>query len=284
LIHSDRVVESFPRLLRVKTESPESGSRQRRPRYRSGARSNPRDDLGGGQGSSQQGQIGDVKELVILLSADLDIQRNMRSGGVPRSTTNSVPTIYNQVATQPQMADDDHHAEEQDQGVEVDGCYRALEADRSADDHERGANNCHAGPVEAQERDAAGRDRRVGGDEDEGCDGLLVDADQIGARTGTHRGPAPQLDQLEEFHAGACVGTEGSQHRTGDRERVLLLHAAHRHAEMRGLDDHRHAKRGDLLLDRLGDLARQTLLDLQPAAENIHEPGNFTEANHLITG
>jgi len=31
----------------------------------------------------------------------------MRSGGVPRSTTNSVPTIYNQVATQPQMADDD---------------------------------------------------------------------------------------------------------------------------------------------------------------------------------
>lgn len=36
-----------------------------------------------------------------------DIQRNMRSGGVPRSTTVSVPSIYNQLATQPQMPDDD---------------------------------------------------------------------------------------------------------------------------------------------------------------------------------
>ncbi|MEJ8277457.1 CocE/NonD family hydrolase [Pseudonocardia spirodelae] len=36
-----------------------------------------------------------------------DIQRNMRSGGVPRATIVSVPTVYNAVATQPQMPDDD---------------------------------------------------------------------------------------------------------------------------------------------------------------------------------
>ncbi|SDG85338.1 CocE/NonD family hydrolase [Pseudonocardia oroxyli] len=35
-----------------------------------------------------------------------DIQRTMRSGGVPRSTTVSVPSIHNQLATQPQMPDD----------------------------------------------------------------------------------------------------------------------------------------------------------------------------------
>ncbi|GAA1380716.1 CocE/NonD family hydrolase [Pseudonocardia kongjuensis] len=36
-----------------------------------------------------------------------DVRRNLRSGGVPRSTVTSVPTIYNQIAAQAQMPDDD---------------------------------------------------------------------------------------------------------------------------------------------------------------------------------
>ncbi|WP_238589262.1 CocE/NonD family hydrolase [Pseudonocardia sp. HH130629-09] len=46
-------------------------------------------------------------KAVIAQEPIWDIQRNMRSGGVPRSTTVSVPGIYNQLATQPQMPDDD---------------------------------------------------------------------------------------------------------------------------------------------------------------------------------
>ncbi|TCK21815.1 CocE/NonD family hydrolase [Pseudonocardia endophytica] len=46
-------------------------------------------------------------KAVIAQEPIWDIQRNMRSGGVPRSTTNSVATIYNTIATQPQMPDDD---------------------------------------------------------------------------------------------------------------------------------------------------------------------------------
>ncbi|WP_249266246.1 MULTISPECIES: CocE/NonD family hydrolase [unclassified Pseudonocardia] len=46
-------------------------------------------------------------KAVIAQEPIWDIQRNMRSGGVPRSTITSVPTVYNEVATQPQMPDDD---------------------------------------------------------------------------------------------------------------------------------------------------------------------------------
>ncbi|MBW0105569.1 CocE/NonD family hydrolase [Pseudonocardia sp. KRD-291] len=46
-------------------------------------------------------------KAVIAQEPIWDIQRNMRSGGVPRSTVVSVPTVYNTVATQPQMPDDD---------------------------------------------------------------------------------------------------------------------------------------------------------------------------------
>lgn len=44
---------------------------------------------------------------VVAMAPIWDIQRNMRSGGVPRSTTTSVATVYNTLATLPQMPDDD---------------------------------------------------------------------------------------------------------------------------------------------------------------------------------
>jgi uncharacterized protein len=44
---------------------------------------------------------------VVAMEPIWDIQRNMRSGGVPRSTITSVANVYNTLATQPQMPDDD---------------------------------------------------------------------------------------------------------------------------------------------------------------------------------
>ena len=85
-----------------------------------------------------------------------------------------------QSARQPQMGDDDHHAEEQDDGVKVDGSYRSVEANAAGDDHESGADDRDARAIESQERHVAGGDRRIRGDEDECGDGLLVDADEVG--------------------------------------------------------------------------------------------------------
>lgn len=44
---------------------------------------------------------------VVAMEPIWDIQRNMRSGGVPRSTISSVAGVYNELATLPQMPDDD---------------------------------------------------------------------------------------------------------------------------------------------------------------------------------
>ncbi|WP_181780302.1 CocE/NonD family hydrolase [Pseudonocardia pini] len=44
---------------------------------------------------------------VVAMEPIWDVQQNMRSGGVPRSTTTSVANVYNSLATLPQMPDDD---------------------------------------------------------------------------------------------------------------------------------------------------------------------------------
>ena len=43
------------------------------------------------------------------------------------------------------------------------------------------------------------------------------------------------LDQFEELHPRAGIGLKRAKHRTGQGERILLLHAPHRHAQMRRL-------------------------------------------------
>src|SRR5579871_1682299 len=88
-------------------------------------------------------------------------------------------------------------------------------------------------------------------------------------------------DQLQKLTSRACVGAEAAEHRACTRGRVLLLDSAHRHAEVRRFDDHRDAERIDFFADRLGDLVRHSLLDLQPACEHFDEAWNLAEANHL---
>src|SRR5690606_41813921 len=53
-----------------------------------------------------------------------------------------------------------------------------------------------------------------------------------------------------------------------DHRRVLLLHPTHHHAHVLGLDDHGHAQCTGDLLDGLGDLPAEVLLDLQ--APRVH--------------
>src|SRR5438034_7622352 len=50
---------------------------------------------------------------------------------------------------------------------------------------------------------------------------------------------------------------------------------------MRPLHDDGDASRGNLFADDIGDLVRKPLLDLQTAAEDVHDPGNLAQSNHL---
>src|SRR3954471_10956864 len=111
---------------------------------------------------------------------------------------------------------------------------------------------------------------------------LLFGARLRGCSAGAKGGTAAQLDQLEKLHARARVGAEGPEHRAGHGKRVLLLDATHRHAQVCRLDDDRDAERGNLLADRVGDLAREPLLHLQAAAEYVDDPWNLAEPDHPV--
>ena len=62
---------------------------------------------------------------------------------------------------------------------------------------------------------------------------------------------------------------------------MLLFYAAHHHTEMTGLDYHAYALRFDGVLDRFGDLRRETLLDLQAAGEDLDQARDLAQADYL---
>src|SRR5215218_10675893 len=90
---------------------------------------------------------------------------------------------------------------------------------------------------------------------------------------GTARGGASPpfatlpVRQPQELLARPRVVAEDAAERAGDGGRVLLLHAAHHHAEVRGLDHHAHAAWLQHLANGVGDLLREPLLHLQPPRE-----------------
>jgi hypothetical protein len=87
------------------------------------------------------------------------------------------------------------------------------------------------------------------------------------------------LDELEELHPGSRVVLEDAEHRARDRDRVLFLDAAHRHAEVRSLHDDADAERPDLVAQRLGDLTGQSFLHLQAARKDLDQARDFAEPN-----
>src|SRR5690606_23328881 len=80
-----------------------------------------------------------------------------------------------------------------------------------------------------------------------------------------HREPQELLTRLQ-------VLQEHAAHRAGDRLRVLLLHAAHHHAQVVGLDDDAHALGPQRVPHRLRDLVRHPLLHLEPPREDLDDP------------
>src|SRR5271163_80116 len=65
---------------------------------------------------------------------------------------------------------------------------------------------------------------------------------------------------------------------------MLLLDAAHHHAQVAGLDDYGHALRFDYSLDGFGDLGGEALLNLEAAGKDFDQAWNFAEADHLAVG
>ena len=87
--------------------------------------------------------------------------------------------------------------------------------------------------------------------------------------------PILTANEREEFVASRAFITEASKHRGGHRRGVLLLDAAHHHAQVAGFNDDAYALRLDDLLDGLGDLCGHALLNLEAAREMSTRRGSL---------
>src|SRR5262249_5911030 len=82
-------------------------------------------------------------------------------------------------------------------------------------------------------------------------------------------------NQRQELLASLFLIAEAAKHRRGHGGRMLFFHAAHHHAKMPCLDDYADSLRLDNLLDSLGNLRREALLNLQAAGKDFNQARNF---------
>src|SRR5438445_785639 len=88
----------------------------------------------------------------------------------------------------------------------------------------------------------------------------------------------------QELAPSLAIVAEGAQHAAGHHGDVGLVHAARGHALVRRLDDHGDAARLQDLLQRVGDLGRELLLDLQAIGIGVDHAGELADADHAPVG
>src|SRR5712664_3331569 len=91
-----------------------------------------------------------------------------------------------------------------------------------------------------------------------------------------------RADQREKLVARLLIVAESAEHSAGHCRTVLLLHAAHLHAEMAGFDNHANTLRSDFFLDGLRDLAGHAFLNLQAARKHVDHAGDLAEPQNPL--
>ena len=91
------------------------------------------------------------------------------------------------------------------------------------------------------------------------------------------------VDQLEELGSGA-LPLKGAAEVARRRDRILLLHPAHLHAEVPRLDHHHHAEWVERFLDAVLDLPREPLLYLQAAREDVYNASQLAQSGDMPIG
>src|SRR5580704_6973766 len=81
--------------------------------------------------------------------------------------------------------------------------------------------------------------------------------------------------QRQELVARLLVGTKSAKHCARHCHGTLFLHAPHHHTHVTGLNNDSDAPRLQLFFESPRDLAREALLNLQPASVDIHKASNL---------
>src|SRR5215207_1012912 len=87
-------------------------------------------------------------------------------------------------------------------------------------------------------------------------------------------------DGGQKLLACGWVLTKGAQHAARHHRDPVLANAAGRHTGVGGLDDDRHSTRLEHLVDRVGDLGREPLLDLQPPCIGIDDARELRDSHN----
>src|SRR2546426_1332706 len=90
--------------------------------------------------------------------------------------------------------------------------------------------------------------------------------------------------EIQKFGTGPRVAPERAEHAGRDHLAAGRLDAPHLHAEMARLDHDADTPGRQDGAQRLGDLPGQLLLDLQPVREDLDEPRDLAEPDHLALG
>ena len=80
------------------------------------------------------------------------------------------------------------------------------------------------------------------------------------------------------------IAAEGAANKARDGGGVLLLDAAHHHAEVIRFDDDAYSLGFQYVLQRVADLLAEAFLGLEPASEHVHDPCDFAQADGLLRG
>src|SRR5713226_5034787 len=83
--------------------------------------------------------------------------------------------------------------------------------------------------------------------------------------------------ERQKFVARLLIVAESAEHGAGHCGPVLLLHAAHLHAEMASFDNHADTLGGDFFLYGVRDLAGHALLNLEAARKHVDHAGDLAE-------
>src|SRR5215204_321230 len=98
-----------------------------------------------------------------------------------------------------------------------------------------------------------------------------------GFRGGFSAAQAGLADEAHGLGPGGGIVLEHAAHCRRDGQRPWLLHPAHRHAEVLGLDDHEDVRRQDVD-ERIGDLGCEALLNLGPLGEPVDHARQLRQA------
>mgnify|MGYP000061006275 FL=1 len=91
-------------------------------------------------------------------------------------------------------------------------------------------------------------------------------------------------DERQCLGARRLAFLEGAAHGAGGGGRAGLLHTAHAHAHVLGLQNHDHALRVQLFDQRVGDLRGQTFLHLRSFRESIHQARELRQSADASIG